>query len=114
MQNRGSAFTMIHKKTGFPENRKWKSLPGDSELKLFFSPDIAMANELCLTNDAQPSEFKFFQWATVWSPNQLEAEYKSKMWVTIFSTSQLLFDDDRPDLPVWSRVVSSLIIKGAI
>ena len=99
---------MMHKKAGFPENRKWKSLPGDNDFKIFFSPEIAMANELCLTNDAQPNDFKFFQWATVWAPNQLEVEYKNKMWITVSATSALLFDDDRKDLPVWRRVVASL------
>ena len=29
------------------------------------SPNTAMANELCMTKDALPTDFKFFQWATV-------------------------------------------------
>eukprot|EP01038_Epipyxis_sp_PR26KG_P016701 gene16701-22844_t len=57
-QGRGSSFTMIHTKTGFPENRAFKGLPGKKdEFKLYFSPDLAMANELCMTNDAKPSDF---------------------------------------------------------
>ena len=32
---------------------------------LYLSPNTAMANELCMTKDALPTDFKFFQWATV-------------------------------------------------
>lgn len=38
--------------------RAFKGVPGNSKFKLFFSPDVAMANELCLTADADPSDFK--------------------------------------------------------
>ena len=51
-QNKGSSFTMVHRKVGFPENRAWKGVPvpgNTNEFKLFFSPNLAMANELCLT-----------------------------------------------------------------
>lgn len=82
-QNRGSSFTMIHRKAGFPENRIWKGLPGNTEFRLFFSPDVAMANELCSTKDALPNDFKFFQWASIWQPRQLELEYDKKLWITI-------------------------------
>lgn len=70
--NSGSSFTMVHRKSGFPENRVWKGVPDKPDFKLFFSPDLAMANELCLTGDARPGEFKFFTWTTVWSPKALE------------------------------------------
>ncbi len=55
---RGNALTMVHRIAGFPENRPWKGLSDSREFKLFFSPDIGMANELCMTNDAKPSDFK--------------------------------------------------------
>ena len=51
-QNKGSSFTMVHKKIGFPENRAWKGVPvpgNTNDFKLFYSPNLAMANELCLT-----------------------------------------------------------------
>ncbi len=108
VQNRGSSFTMIHQKTGFPENRKWKGIPGDNEFKLFFSPDIAMANELCMTNDANVEDFKFFHWATVWSPKQLELEYKQKLWLTIQGPVSLIFEDSETmEVPLWRRIVAS-------
>ena len=108
VQNRGSSFTMVHQKTGFPDNRKWKGIPGDNEFKLFFSPDIAMANELCMTNDANVEDFKFFQWATVWSPKQLELEYKQKLWLTIQAPVGLIFEDSEAmAIPLWRRIVAS-------
>ena len=108
VQNRGSSFTMIHQKTGFPENRKWKGIPGDNEFKLFFSPDIAMANELCMTDDANVEDFKFFQWATVWSPKQLELEYKKRFWLTIQAPVSLIFEDSEAmNVPMWRRIVAS-------
>jgi hypothetical protein len=58
VRNQGSSFTMIHNKVGFPENRAFKTIPKNTEYRFFFSPEIAMANELCLTNDAKPNEFK--------------------------------------------------------
>lgn len=99
LQNKGSSFTMLHKKIGFPENRTFKTIPTDSneqqnnDFRLFFSPDIAMANELCSTNDAKPNDFKFFTWSTVWSPKQLDLEYSKKLWITIQGPCQLIFDD---------------------
>lgn len=33
-------------------------MPGKPDFKLFYSPDVAMANELCSTNNAFPSEFR--------------------------------------------------------
>jgi hypothetical protein len=57
-QQRGASFSMVHRIAGFPENRAWKGLPGSREFKLYFSPDVGMANELCLTNHAQPQDFK--------------------------------------------------------
>ena len=108
VQNRGSSFTMIHQKTGFPENRKWKGVPGDNEFKLFFSPDIAMANELCMTDDAKVEDFKFFHWATVWSPKQLDLEYKQKLWLTIQAPVSLIFEDSEAmEVPLWRRIVAS-------
>jgi len=49
---------MIHKIAGFPENRPWKGVPGNTDFKFFFSPDFAMANELCMTGDADARDFK--------------------------------------------------------
>ena len=116
LNNRGNSFTMMHAKAGFPENRPFKGLPpspaGETNkaptFKLFFSPDVAMANELCLTNDAQPSDFKFFQWATVWLPNQLDLEYGRKVWLTVQAPQRVVFDDDKPHAPLWRRLLHSL------
>lgn len=55
---KGASFTMLHRKAGFPKNRAWKTLPAKNDFRLFFSPDIAMANELCMTNDAKAEDFK--------------------------------------------------------
>lgn len=55
----GSSFTMLHRKVGFPENRPFRAPPGEPDKRLFFSPDVAMANELCLTGDASPTDFKY-------------------------------------------------------
>lgn len=107
-QNKGSSFTMVHNKAGFPDNRPWKGIPGNTEFKLFFSPNIAMANELCLTKDATPGDFKFFQWGAVWLPNQLTLEYQRKMWLTVQAPVSLLFQDDVDEVPLWRRVVASL------
>jgi putative AlgH/UPF0301 family transcriptional regulator len=115
-QNKGSSFTMVHKKVGFPDNRAWKGIPGNADFKLFFSPNIAMANELCLTKDAIPGDFKFFQWATVWLPNQLALEYQQKLWLTVQAPASVIFDDDSDIVPLWRRVVASLpagLIRGS-
>mmetsp|Transcript_15046 Transcript_15046/g.22230 ORF Transcript_15046/g.22230 Transcript_15046/m.22230 type:complete len:309 (-) Transcript_15046:484-1410(-) len=105
---KGSAFTMLHRKVGFPENRQFRSPPGETDKKLFFSPDVAMANELCLTGDADPKEFKFFQWATVWLPKQLNLEYDDKLWITISAPLEVLFEDNQLSKPLWKRLVLSL------
>lgn len=39
-------------------SRAWKGVPGKPDFRLFFSPDVAMANELCSTGDADPRDFK--------------------------------------------------------
>ena len=109
VQNRGNSFTMMHSKAGFPENRPFKGLPGDPlSMRLFFSPDVAMANELCLTNDAAASDFKFFTWATVWLPKQLDLEYEKKAWLTLQAPMQAVFDDDSKAFPLWRRLAASL------
>ena len=104
----GASFMMVHRKSGFPENRIWKGLPEDDEFKLYFSPDIAMANELCDTNDAKPNEFKFFTWTTVWLPKQLELEYSKRLWLTVQAPVDVIFDEDISSVPLWTRIVSSL------
>lgn len=106
--NSGSSFLMVHRRGGFPENRVWKGLPDNNDFKLFFSPDTAMANELCLTNDAHPNEFKFFCWTTVWVPGALELEYKKRMWLTLDAPIDVFFDDDLSATPLWHRLVRSL------
>lgn len=109
VQKRGNSFTMLHSKAGFPDNRPFKGLPGDPKsFRLFFSPDVAMANELCMTKDAQTSDFKFFQWSTIWLPKQLDIEYEQKVWLTLQAPMQAIFDDDWPSKPLWRRLVSSL------
>ena len=127
VNNRGNSFTMLHAKAGFPENRPFKGLPPPpssssssspaaaaaaepAPFRLFFSPDVAMANELCLTNDAQPRDFKFFQWATVWLPKQLDLEYGKKLWLTVRAPLEVIFDDDDNAVaaPLWRRLVQSL------
>ena len=73
--------------------RVWKAgidKNGKKTPPLFFSPDIAMANELCLTNDAQPQDFKFFQYATIWTPGQLAYEYEQQLWITVDAPIQVL------------------------
>jgi hypothetical protein len=43
-------------------NRAYSCLPEKrQEFQLFYSPEIAMANEYCLTNDAKPEDFRFFR-----------------------------------------------------
>ncbi len=116
IQNKGSSFTMLHKKIGFPENRTFKTIPTDSneeqnnDFRLFFSPDIAMANELCSTNDAKPNDFKFFTWSTVWSPKQLDLEYSKKLWITIQGPCQLIFDDvpTAAGISLYHRILCSI------
>ena len=104
---KGSSFTMLHSKMGFPDNRSLKSIPGSP--KLFFSPNVAMANELVSTKDAKMNDFKFFQWATVILPNQLQIEYASKLWLCVKAPTDLLFSDDRPErCPLWTRIIASL------
>ena len=67
-----------------------------------------MANELCMTKDAESQDFKFFQWATVWLPKQIELEYEQKCWLTLKAPVNAIFDDDIPTQPLWRRLVSSL------
>ena len=69
--------------------RAFKFIPGNIDFRLFFSPEVAMANELLSTNDAKLDEFKFFEWATVWSPNQLDLEYNERMWLTVAGPSEV-------------------------
>ena len=109
-QNRGNSFTMLHRRQGFPDNRALKVLPDeeDAQFKLYFSPDIAMANELCMTKDAEARDFKFFQWATVWLPKQIDLEYEQKCWLTLKAPVSAIFDDDTPSHPLWRRLVGSL------
>mmetsp|Transcript_14226 Transcript_14226/g.23676 ORF Transcript_14226/g.23676 Transcript_14226/m.23676 type:complete len:316 (+) Transcript_14226:72-1019(+) len=108
LSKKGSSFTMIHRIAGFPENRSWKGLPDKPDFRLYFSPDVAMANELCSTNDAKPKDFKFFQWATVWMPRQLEQEYQQRMWITVEAPVELLFEDEDAVCPLYRRVLRSL------
>lgn len=113
-KNCGAAFSMIHQKVGFPENRAWKGLAHNEDFRIFFSPDVAMANELCSTNDATPSDFKFFQWATVWKPRQLELEWERKLWLSVQGPVDILFDDCCPaEFPLWRRIVASLPTDAA-
>lgn len=120
-QNRGNSFTMLHRRQGFPENRALKVLaPGkggndekgkienSNEFRLYFSPDVAMANELCSTGDAKPGEFKFFQWSTVWLPKQLDLEYELKCWLTLKAPVRAIFEEFDPSQPLWRRLVGSL------
>ena len=109
-QNRGNSFTMLHRRHGFPENRALKVLPDEeSGFKLYFSPDVAMANELCSTRDAAPGEFKFFQWSTVWLPKQLDLEYERKCWLTLKAPADIIFEDyGVSHAPLWRRLVGSL------
>ena len=108
-QNRGNSFTMLHRRHGFPENRALKVLPSEEgEFKLYFSPDVAMANELCSTGDATPAEFKFFQWSTVWLPKQLDLEYERKCWLTLKAPADIIFEEHKPSQgPLWRRLVGS-------
>jgi hypothetical protein len=124
---------MLHRRQGFPDNRAFKVLPndhssssssssgggggkdgnhkdiGDCDYRLYFSPDLAMANELCSTGDAEPAEFKFFQWATVWLPKQIELEYDKRAWITLRAPVSAIFDDDdATSPPLWRRLVGSL------
>eukprot|EP01041_Mallomonas_annulata_P003136 gene3136-6172_t len=108
IRNQGSSFTMVHGKVGFPDNRAFKSVPGNPSYRLFFSPDIAMANELCLTKDAKTNDFKFFQWGTIWPPRLLEQEYQQKLWITFTGPVEILFGDEVLSAPLWRRVVASL------
>lgn len=82
-QQKGSSFSMLHRKAGFPENRPFKVLPGKQEFQLYFSPNVAMANELISTKDAVVQDFKFFEWATNWLPGQVESEYANFAWVAV-------------------------------
>jgi hypothetical protein len=65
LDNSGSSFLMVHRKQGFPDNRVWAGVPDKPEFKFFFSPDLAMANELCLTNDARYVKHILFSLPTV-------------------------------------------------
>lgn len=98
----------MHRKAGFPENRPYKVLPDRKpEFNLFFSPAAAMANELCLTDDARAEEFKFFQWACTWPPRQLEIETATR-WLVVEAPVGLIFADHDESMPLYKRVVSSL------
>ena len=108
-QNRGNSFTMLHKRQGFPDNRALKVLPdNDAQFRLYFSPDVAMANELCMTGDADHLDFKFFQWATIWLPKQIEMEYEQRCWLTLKAPVGAIFDDDIHTQPLWRRLIGSL------
>jgi putative AlgH/UPF0301 family transcriptional regulator len=67
-----------------------------------------MCNEMCLTRDSKPTEFKFFQWSTIWLPKQLDLEYRQKLWLTIEAPVSLLFEDDSAACPLWRRIMASL------
>jgi putative AlgH/UPF0301 family transcriptional regulator len=42
-----------------------------------------MANELCLTDDAMHSDFKFFNWACIWPDEKLQKEINDDFWLVI-------------------------------
>lgn len=57
----------------------------------------------------RPEDFKFFNWATVWLPEQLEMETRNRFWICVQAPVSLLFaDDDRPNAPLYKRVLCSL------
>lgn len=98
----------MHRKAGFPENRPYKVLPDrQPEFNLYFSPAAAMANELCLTNDAKAEEFKFFQWACTWPPRQLEIETATR-WLVVEAPVGVIFADHDENMALYRRIVSSL------
>eukprot|EP01032_Pedospumella_encystans_P015889 gene15889-18150_t len=105
----GSSFTMLHRKAGFPDNRPWKTMPGKPDFKLFYSPDVAMANELCSTNNAFPSEFRFFRWSCVWSPGQLEEEHRKGLWTTFNGPIEMVFpEDEGSQHALFQRMITSI------
>ena len=65
---------MLHRRHGFPENRALKVLPGEESEFGCIQPRRGHGQWLCSTGDAEPGEFKFFQWSTVWLPKQLDLE----------------------------------------
>ena len=115
-QTRGSSLTMLHTKVGFPDNRPFKILPGKKHYQVFFSPNIAMANELISTGDASPADFRFFEWATNWLPHQMELEYKNRAWVAVDAPLEVLFpknskkeEGEEESVPLWVKLLSSAL-----
>lgn len=124
---KGLSFLMVHQITGIPGSRypspscpspvpllmpslrTWQ-VPSDREdMELFFSDDLAMANEFCSTGDAQPKDFKFFHWSTTWPPEQLANELEQGMWMLVSAPAEVIFADGAvPGAPLWSRIISSL------
>jgi putative AlgH/UPF0301 family transcriptional regulator len=116
----GSAWYMLHRRKDFPENRAFKKLPKTEVAKspafdndafaIFYSPAVAYANELCMSGDAQPEEFKFFAWSTIWRPQQLENEVRDKKWIVVEGPADILFaqDPNGDEPPLYQRVLWSL------
>ena len=97
---------MLHRRQGFPDNRALRFLPQEFQHRLFFSPDVAMANELVSTGDAAVREFRFFQWATIWRPNQLTYEWDQGIWHHLEAPADVLFEDTPSSYePLWRRLL---------
>jgi hypothetical protein len=73
-------------------SRPFRGVPGKPDFKLFFSPDVAMANELCSSKDALPSEFKYVTVVSLLSPSMLHTRASQVAWLTcrVMSHGQVL------------------------
>ena len=52
---------------------------------------------------------RFFQWCTVWLPNQLALEYDQDLWVTVKAPVDAIFEDSTVSKSIWKRLVYSLL-----
>lgn len=119
-KQQGSAWYMLHRRKEFPENRAFKKLPTsqvinypafkDDAFSIFYSPAVAYANELCMSGDAKPEEFKFFSWSTIWGLDQLENEVKERKWIVVEGPPDILFAQDPKgeEPPLYRRILCSL------
>jgi hypothetical protein len=61
-ERKGVEEMMIHKKKDdFPSNRRFEThltLIGHRDHTVYYSPEVAYANDLCLTNEARPEDFR--------------------------------------------------------
>lgn len=74
--------------------------------EVYWGGDINMVNDLLISGEAEPGDFKFFIGYSGWSPGQVDEELGTKAWWITHAEEEIVFDPDLENM--WSRVVKLL------